>query len=518
MNLFTRFLSLLKVRHTESFSEKHYGEHPYKYTLYGLSRMLTDYKIPNAGVKLNNKDEIVSLESPFVAQVSTDFVLVTKMSNDSIEYIWKDKDIKISFDKFKDIWTGVALLAEPDGNSSEPDYKRHLMKERFILVEKIILCFLTLITIFFSLTQTTAVDFWLCIVLIIINGVGLYVSYLLLLKQMKISSQSADKICSLFKKSDCNDVLETPAAKIFDVIGWSEVGFAYFVANLLLVVFFPQLLLYAVLINVFALPYTIWSVWYQKFIAKQWCMLCLIVQVLLWLTFMSFLLFGTWGVPPLELVDIVILISLFALPLLVMNLLLPKLSEARKVTKLAQEFASLRLKDEVFLTCLKLQPHYEVDRSISQIVFGNPDSNLLITILTNPHCNPCARMHHRIEALLDEIGDYIAVQYVFSSFSDEMESSGKFLTAVYVNHPNDKDFIDGSYNEWFSGGKNDREAFFAKYAQDMDSEVVNREYERHIQWRDQTKLRATPTTLVNGYELPDNYVVEDLKYFINLEI
>jgi protein-disulfide isomerase len=31
-----------------------------------------------------------------------------------------------------------------------------------------------------------------------------------------------------------------------------------------------------------------------------------------------------------------------------------------------------------------------------------------------------------------------------------------------------------------------------------------------------TQLSATPTILYNGYELPENYKVEDLKYFIDL--
>ena len=31
-----------------------------------------------------------------------------------------------------------------------------------------------------------------------------------------------------------------------------------------------------------------------------------------------------------------------------------------------------------------------------------------------------------------------------------------------------------------------------------------------------TQLRATPTILVNGYQLPENYKIEDLKYFTAL--
>jgi len=32
------------------------------------------------------------------------------------------------------------------------------------------------------------------------------------------------------------------------------------------------------------------------------------------------------------------------------------------------------------------------------------------------------------------------------------------------------------------------------------------------------KFRATPTILVNGYKLPDNYKIEDLRYFTEFNV
>ena len=69
--------------------------------------------------------------------------------------------------------------------------------------------------------------------LLAVNFAGLYISWLLLLKQMHIQSQYADKICSLFKQKDCNNVLDSKAAKLFGIVGWSEIGFGYFLTNLL---------------------------------------------------------------------------------------------------------------------------------------------------------------------------------------------------------------------------------------------------------------------------------------------
>jgi hypothetical protein len=47
---------------------------------------------------------------------------------------------------------------------------------------------------------------------------------------------------------------------------------------------------------------------------------------------------------------------------------------------------------------------------------------------------------------------------------------------------------------------------------------VENEFQKYEAWKENTKLRATPTLLVNGYQLPVNYKIEDLKYFAEFNI
>jgi protein-disulfide isomerase len=52
----------------------------------------------------------------------------------------------------------------------------------------------------------------------------------------------------------------------------------------------------------------------------------------------------------------------------------------------------------------------------------------------------------------------------------------------------------------------------------MDNPAIEAEFQEHENWKAKTQLRATPTILVNGYKLPDNYKIEDLRYFTDVEI
>lgn len=152
-----------------------------------------------------------------------------------------------------------------------------------------------------------------------------------------------------------------------------------------------------------------------------------------------------------------------------------------------------------------------MDKSVSNIILGNPNANITITILTNPHCNPCERMHKRIQNLLKENGNEICIQYVFSSFSKELDDSYKHLIAIYLNH-NIK-LVERAFNEWFETGIVNKDLFFTKYKMDINRQNVESEYARHTDWKLKNNLNATPIVLVNGYKLPEQYKIEDIVYF-----
>jgi protein-disulfide isomerase len=74
------------------------------------------------------------------------------------------------------------------------------------------------------------------------------------------------------------------------------------------------------------------------------------------------------------------------------------------------------------------------------------------------------------------------------------------------------------FADWFERGKPLKEAFFNDLHLDINKSEVEAEFQKHEAWKEKTQLRATPTILVNGYKLPDNYKIEDLRYFERLKM
>lgn len=513
-NTFTTFLRLLNVKHTKIFSNKYFNEHPNKYNLFGLSKMLSDYGVENAATKIKDKEnDIFNIETPFVAFTGNDFVSVYEITNDSVSYISKNGNVSNTPKDFCQFWTGIILLAEPNSTSIEPNYKDNRRKELFNLIQRVfLLSSIFIVSLFVYISNSFYSNLGLTIGLLV-NLLGVYIGYLLVKKQMHIHSEYADKICSLFKQSDCNDVLESKAAKLFGLIGWSEIGLGYFISNTLVLLCFPQFIFYLAIINICSLPYSFWSVWYQKIKAKQWCLLCLMVQGLLWAIFFVNLMFNFIQIPAFSLTDILIIACLYLIPILSINILIPRLSESEKMEQITQEINSIKANDVVLLALLKEQPYYEVDKSTSNIIFGKPDGKILVSIFTNPHCNPCAKMHTRIEELLKQNGE-LCIQYVFGSFHESLNSSNKFLIAIYQH--NNIDETRKIYSDWFEKGKFEKESFFEKYCLNLEDEKVETEFKKHELWELNSGLSSTPFILVNGYKLPDNYKIEDLAYFSDL--
>jgi uncharacterized membrane protein len=518
-NVFVAMLQYLNVKHTTQSSNKFYNEHPHKYNLYGISKMLSDYGVKNVGYKIEDKESnIFNLPTPFVAFFGGSFIPVIKISSNNVHYNWNGKGVSITHEKFLQGWQDIALFAESDNNSIEPNYRENKRKEIFATTGKWLLFMLVVGVVIFQYTSKQLFENLGVSVLLVFNFIGVMLGCLLVLKQMRFNSSYSDKICSLFKIGDCNNVLETDAAKIFNLISWSEIGLGYFISNVILLLYTPELISFFVIINICALPYTLWSIWYQKFKAKQWCSLCLGVQGLLWILFFTNILFGLIQLPDFNLANILKICLCYLIPPLTINILASRLSEGNKTETITQELNSIKSNEDVFIALLKEQPRYEVNHKASRILWGNPDSDILVTIITNPHCEPCSKLHARIEKLLESSGNNLCIQYIFSYFEKykELVSSNLFMIGAYMNNelPKTKKI----YNDWFGNGKYSRDEFFETHKVLIDSYGVKEEFHKHEDWVKMNSIRATPTILVNGYKLPDNYTIEDLEYFKELEL
>ena len=511
--LFEKLIRSLGIRHTKHFANTLYNEHPYKYTLYGISQMLSRYNIRNEALRLEDKNELAKLDSPFIAEVAHDIVIVKSINERRVIYDWYGEDIRMDFSKFQEISTGVVLLAYPNNESVESNYKEHHSQEVVENVEWGMIGIMVVIGMCAILCANVhSLD-----ILTAIMGVGSilggYISFLIIQKSLHIESKAADRLCSVFKKQSCNNVLETPAAKLFDRYGWGQIGLAYFLVNAFAIAIAPSFAAtFMPLVSVCALPYPVWSIWYQKTKAKSWCSLCLVVQAILIfqvIIAVVMLFNSTWSL--YDYVDLQIFI--FPLAYLAVTLISHKIStiysQAKEVGDWKAKLSLLKYRKEIIDKMFEGQKTHDISENASRIIFGKKDSAYRVTIFSNPYCNPCANMHKTLEELY-EAG--CQIQYVFTYFSKDLSKVNKYMMAAYEQYGMEHTWQ--LLTEWYDGGKGQMEKFFNEDL-NINTAFVEEEFDHHEAWKKATGFNATPTILFNGKELPDSYNTKDLLFIIN---
>ena len=199
----------------------------------------------------------------------------------------------------------------------------HARIEWFMSAKKWILAACALFLFFYFFITRRLYENLSTIFISAIDIAGLYITYLLVQKSVKIKNPAADRVCGVLQAGGCDSILEMKASKFFGIFGWSEVGFAYFSVSLITLLLFPGMIKWLALYNVCCLPFTVWSIWYQRFKAHKWCTLCVCVQCSLWLQFFCYA-FGGWltGLWPLK-IELFVLGAAYLGVMLGLNALMP---------------------------------------------------------------------------------------------------------------------------------------------------------------------------------------------------
>lgn len=511
--IFTSFLNELKVPHTKEYSDKFFNEHPYNDTLYGLSKLLRDYHIPNNGYKFEgNKDSIVNeLKPPFIAQIGFDFIPVYDKTEGWFKFWRNGRSLQISLVDFVKMWSGNILFANPNSESTEPNYKRHRILHFIKIVEYIIFIISFLYSFFFLCKLSLIKENISTILVYILNIIGLITTYILIRRDDDLSDSFAESVCSLFKHSDCNSVIQSSASRFLGIISWGQIGLGYFISNLIVLTFIPEDYFYYCIFNMLTLPYTFWSIWYQKYKAQAWCPLCLIVQVILWILFIcNIFVFNRISLESYSWMKCLHIFFLYVASVLAIHLLFSNMTFRLNLKYIEQRMNRIRLKDHVFYSIMRDQRLYKISQSDSHILCGNIESSNVLTIISNPHCNPCALLHERLNTQV--IKENFCIQYLYSSFAPEFDISSKFLIAVYFQSPEKE--RESIYNEWYRDGRRNKNKFFKKYSKFQIDKQVDDEYAKQTVWMNKHAFSGTPIILINGYLLNEDYKIEDLQYFL----
>lgn len=509
-NIIEDTLNYLEVKHTKYFVNKLYNEHPHNEDMYGLKDMLKTFNIESVGIDIKDKEE-KNMVFPSIYHVGKSFVLALNNNNQEVSLYSDGKISSTNINAFKRAWDGKTLAITSTENAGENNYHYNLGLEWITRLSwsSLLLIPLVLFLIFFLYNPTVSSLY--NIPVYILEIIGCVLCLMLLQKKIKEDSKLGEEFCSMISEKGCDAVLSSNESTIFFLYSWSEIGLAYFMANMFILSILPQFLTGIVLVNYLAMTYGIWSVWYQATKVKKWCTLCLSVQLTIWLLsiYYTILLYNgllafTNIVVPTMVVAIIILLTIVTIHFVVKSRL-----DNNIISSTVQKLRMFQVDNDILKAKYTKEEKYTDTSIVSSVFFGNPHASYQITIVSNPYCPHCRDLHNKIEPLLRKEDLHIGVRYIFLSFDSEYDYASKIFIAAYQQMR--KDDALNLYSSWFENLAISDESFAQKKRLYIDSEDVVHEYEHHKQWTSENQVHKTPYVLVNNHHMPSIYEIEDIE-------
>lgn len=523
-------VKLLDAKISRSTLKKEIFEHPDYPAFLSISDVLNNHGIETLIGRFESI-KYPELPVPFLTQTNgkkdiPKYIIVKSVDSDSVQYFDPETQrlATDTLESFINNSSGIVLVAECDNIVQEKNYFNNIKEEKRRTLSQYLVALSLPLILFFSIIfafYNEGPSVLLPSIFAIFTMLGVFVTILLLWYEVDQDNEFLQQICTQGKRTNCNSILQSKDSKIFG-ISWSSIGFVYFSGSFIMLIVNgitnPTSLNILSLLNLLALPYTAYSIYYQWKIAKQWCVLCLLVQALLLLQF-SIAYLGSW--PTLSSFDITATtfallntITVFSIPFIAVTLLIPIAKKAKIGNKNFLELQRLKHDPEIFNSILEKQKLIEHIPTGLGITLGNLNANTKIIKVCNPYCGPCAKAHEPIEQLLENNND-LQVQIIFTSSSDLSDRGShpvKHLLAINDVKPNN---IKNALDDWYFSENKVYEDFAIKHPMDCELKEQNEKIDAMRDWCLKTGIQFTPTFFINGYQLPANYGVNDIKYFLS---
>ncbi|MBW6537484.1 MAG: thioredoxin domain-containing protein, partial [Mariniphaga sp.] len=402
-------------------------------------------------------------------------------------------------------------------DSGEKEYRQLRQNEilsKSLLALGIISLVVWAVFIFISNTGGTAYQsgylFW---ELLATKIIGLTASVFLVLHELKVHTLLADKICGFSSKTDCDTVLSSNASRVFGWINWADAGLIYFTGTLFFLAGINESssLWVLALISVLALPYPVFSIYYQAVKTKKWCPFCLIVQGVLVAEFI--LLFPVLFQVNISFIQVFLLGVSFLIPAAIWFLFKAYRNTIQEHNKVRYSYLGFKRNPEIFRFLLKNNRWVEIPITQDSIVLGNPDAAVTLTAFLSLYCNPCAKAFKQLTGLLENCPE-IKINTVFSVYDDK--ESKKLINTLYhiYKSKETEQTVDFLYKCYIIPKQN-RNILYEKeqLPEGFDiTEIVSVENNKLFE---EYNVAGTPTVFVNGYKYPKQYEYSDIEFYID---
>ncbi|MEO1213663.1 MAG: vitamin K epoxide reductase family protein [Bacteroidota bacterium] len=486
--------------------------HPSYPSLHSMTGVLDHFNIEHVALEISvHLDIFEELPHSFLAQIEKDaqkqFVVV-KRTKTALKLIYHEKKSDtVSYQNFLEIFTGIVLIVDVENSGVElPSSSKFDLRK--LLAITVGLSSLGLL----ARSSYDLID----IIFLALSLLGIYLTKTILLQEQGESSVLGDAFCSSkTEKKNCHAVLTSNGARLTKSLKLSDLSMMYFLgltmSSWLLSInnfslFLPKL------ISVGAVAVTLYSIYYQAWVIRKWCFLCLSLVGILWAqAFLSILTFTV----EVSLYSVLLSLFSFAASSAIWLVYSKLKKEKLDLVKIKLEHYKFVRNFDLFNSQLLTRKAVNTDiLGTEDIIFGNRRSKLEIVFITNPLCGHCKAVHELTNQVLHSYGEDIKLTIRFNVNPQHKGGSAIKICArlleIYHLEGQRKclEAMHDIYGDYLP------KQWLNKWGYPASSETYISALEKSFYWCFENSINFTPEILVNGHSYPKLYNRKDLIYFI----
>lgn len=228
------FLSLLGIRINFIRIENMYCKHPMPHSIRSISDTLDALHIPNMVCNLEFS-QLCEIDGAFMVVLGNSeypFLIVEHIDYDKHEVHIRGngKSTTIDIDVFKQLWTGVVLMAYKSKQTIEDSFLSYNVGQAFSMLHNNMRWWLPLMSIVllctYAIIQTP--NLWYTLPKI----AGIFVSYIIVMRSFG-ETHLLNGICHIGKQINCDDVFKSDDTKLFNVFPLGDLSLIYFASTLM---------------------------------------------------------------------------------------------------------------------------------------------------------------------------------------------------------------------------------------------------------------------------------------------
>jgi uncharacterized membrane protein len=433
-----------------------FNSHPDYPSLLAISDTLSFFNIGNAALRVG-LDDFAVLPDSFVARLKTkdnDFFSFVEKDNNEVAYTLEStaKRKKTDVQSFREFWDNIVLLVE---NSETIKVKKKSIAEKALQVTTVSLLIIVLIQT--SLSLKTSLFY-------IFSGIGFLLGLSALRELFNKKSSIIDKFCQIAKNTSCSSVLNSKKWKIFSVLSFSDLAIIFFSSQLVGMFLFSLNAAYKsffqiqLLTLLFAMPVMVLSIYYQGFVERKWCPICLAIIAVV-VTQLGYLIVDDgFNFSSISFSSTALYGFVFAFLALVWFYLKPLFENLNRLRDLEITTNRFKRNYRTFKLLLTSENRYKLPKS--KLILGNKDASLKIAIITSPFCGHCEKPYKLLKTIERKYGEQLQVS-VFYNVKDGDDWLKRFLSILIEKTLNNREDYYNAMDYWYEVKK--EFVVFSKY-------------------------------------------------------